>query len=270
MTYITLPIPQATVTAITVTLLLCVFLPIVLLILWKIKTKAKISSFFIGAATFIVFALILESIFHNIMFKFLPILNTSKVAYCIYGGLAAGLFEETGRFLAMKFVMKKYLDKSNSIMYGIGHGGIESIILVGVSEINNLIMIASVNAGLLPTIMESIPVNLRTTYYEQIKQLWEMPSSTFYAAGVERIGAIMLHIGLSFIVYMAIKDKKPAYYILAVFLHMLLDTAVAFLSGYLGMAALETITIVYAILVLGFAIYKYRKETSVIESVEAA
>ena len=38
--------------------------------------------------------------------------------------VAAGVFEETGRLLAMKFCMKKDLDKKNAIMYGIGHGGI--------------------------------------------------------------------------------------------------------------------------------------------------
>ena len=44
--------------------------------------------------------------------------------YALYGGIAAGVFEETGRFTAMKFWMKKSLSKESSFMYGVGHGGI--------------------------------------------------------------------------------------------------------------------------------------------------
>ena len=34
------------------------------------------------------------------------------------------VFEETGRLIAMKFWMKKWLDFPNALMYGIGHGGV--------------------------------------------------------------------------------------------------------------------------------------------------
>ncbi len=44
--------------------------------------------------------------------------------YAIYGGLAAGIFEEFGRFFCMITVMKRFMyQRENSIIYGIGHGG---------------------------------------------------------------------------------------------------------------------------------------------------
>ena len=39
----------------------------------------------------------------------------------------------------MKFWMKKWLDFPNALMYGIGHGGVEAILLGGLSGISNLV-----------------------------------------------------------------------------------------------------------------------------------
>ena len=106
-------------------------IPIAAVVVFKLKNKSvSLLSAVIGAATFIVFALVLEQIMHIFM---LPIVSNSTVAYVIYGVLAAGVFEETGRFLACKFLMKKRSDNKNAIMLGIGHGGIESVLIIGIS-----------------------------------------------------------------------------------------------------------------------------------------
>ena len=100
--------PGATIGCIFISLVIALGLPIVLSIVWGKKTRSKASSFWIGAGTFVVFALILESIVHNIVLKAVGTETFNSLAfYAIYGGLAAGLFEETGRFLVMKLFMKK-------------------------------------------------------------------------------------------------------------------------------------------------------------------
>ena len=109
-------------------LILSIGLPIALLILVKNKLKANLTSFVIGSAVFIVFALVLESLMHSVVLTATGTLLTDNlILYGLYGGLAAALFEETGRLIAMKFFMKDSLNKPNTLMYGIGHGGIEAI-----------------------------------------------------------------------------------------------------------------------------------------------
>ena len=84
------------------TLLVSFGVPLLLLWLIRRKTKADITSFFIGTVTFIVFALILEQILHTIVkFTTGEIISGNIWLYGLYGGLAAGLFEETGRLVAM-------------------------------------------------------------------------------------------------------------------------------------------------------------------------
>ena len=62
-------VPAATSTCIFISMMISIVLPIALLIVWRSKTKAKVSTFFFGAGTFVVFALILESVLHNVLLK---------------------------------------------------------------------------------------------------------------------------------------------------------------------------------------------------------
>ncbi len=123
--------------------------PIVLLIYYK-KKGADVPPFFVGCAVFVVFALILEALVHNLVLQGSAgaKIQNNTLLYALYGGLMAGLFEETGRFLAFRTVLKKRQGNDrNALMYGAGHGGIEAILLLGFAYISNLIMAVLINAG---------------------------------------------------------------------------------------------------------------------------
>lgn len=226
--------------------------PIALCVLMKIKGRAKLSSCFIGAGAFIVFALILEQILHVIVLRATGTLITGNIwLYALYGGLAAGLFEETGRYLAMKFLMKKNLDRQNALMYGVGHGGIEAIIIVGLTEINNIATSVLINSGQADTLFAGMDENIM----ESLSQLWLLPPYQFYMAGIERITAIALHITLSYLVYRAVSEHRMKFYFLAVALHFLVDGVTVAASVYAPIAVVEGMLIVM-IAIIGYAVYK--------------
>lgn len=82
--------------------------PIALFIAGKVKLKARISSFFIGAGTYLLFAMLLEQLLHVLVIQFCGLNAQSRPwLYYVYAALAAAVFEETGRLIAMKFWMKK-------------------------------------------------------------------------------------------------------------------------------------------------------------------
>ena len=214
-------------------LMISVGLPILLLVLLRKKTKAKFSAFFIGCGIFVVFALVLEQILHTVVLTATGTLVTGNVfLYALYGGLAAALFEESGRLVAMKFLMKKNLNKQNALMYGAGHGGIEAIIIVGVTYVSNLLTSVMINSGAIQLSMSMLDENMQRTTFEQLRVLWELPSWQFYLAGVERIFAIVLHIGLSVMVYQAIKTGQKKYWFIAFGLHFLVDFVTVIVSGF--------------------------------------
>ena len=84
-------------------------LPVGLLIfLWR-KLRSSVMPFFAGCLTFFLAVMVLESLVHSLVLTgpFGQKIWATPWLYALYGGLAAGLFEETGRLAAMKLLKKK-------------------------------------------------------------------------------------------------------------------------------------------------------------------
>lgn len=183
--------------------------PIALFIAGRVKLKARISSFFIGAGTFLLFAMLLEQLMHVLVIQFCGLNAQSKPwLYYVYAALAAAVFEETGRLIAMKFWMKKWLDFPNALMYGIGHGGVEAILIGGLSGISNLVSMLMINSGAMQNTLAALPAESANQTVSQLSALWTTPAPLFFVSGIERISAIILHIGLSLLIYRAVKAGK--------------------------------------------------------------
>lgn len=220
-------VSQASIIGMFFSLIISVGMPIGLLVWWKKKTDASIRSFFIGCMIFIVFAMVIEQAFHSIILALTgDLIQGNIILLGIYGGLCAGAFEETGRYIAMKGLMKGSLNKKNSIMYGIGHGGIEAILLIGMSYVSNLALAFAINGGKLPSSIDLSDAKM----YETISAIWTTPSWMFFMAGAERVSAIILHIVLSYMVYKAVKGKDMKWYFIAVLVHMAVDTGTVFIN----------------------------------------
>ena len=249
-------------------LCLAVLLPIALMIIAKIKLKPWFLSVLVGAGTFIAFAFVLESILHSVVaLSTGDLLTTNMWFRAIYGGLAAGIFEETGRLVAYKTVMKKYLTKESSIMYGIGHGGIEAIIIVGSACISNLATAFMVNNGSIETLYATLTEPTLSATKAGVETLIATPALTFYLAGVERISAIALHICLSYVVYRAVKDKNIKLFFLAIAIHAFVDAITVILAATVSTIALEVILMAMVAVIAVFVIKAYRNEPSTIEEI---
>ena len=183
--------------------------PIALFIAGRVKLKARISSFLIGAGTFLLFAMLLEQQLHVLVIQFCGLNAQSRPwLYYVYAALAAAVFEETGRLIAMKFWMKKWLDFPNALMYGIGHGGVEAILIGGLSGISNLVSMLMINSGAMQNTLAALPAESANQTVSQLSALWTTPAPLFFVSGIERISAIILHIGLSLLIYRAVKAGK--------------------------------------------------------------
>ena len=145
----------------------------------------------------------------------------------------AGLFEETGRYLAFSFALKKYRAKNvNALMYGAGHGGFEAIVIAGFTMINNIIWSVMINNGSISSMISSLPGDQLAQAQQSVTLLATLPSYQFLLSGVERLLAIALHIALSVIVWFAVKwDGKIYLYPAAILIHFAVDAAAALLSG---------------------------------------
>ena len=227
----------------------------VILAWWIIKKrKASWQAVLTGAGVFIVFALILESLVHQIVLKGPSgqVILGNTLYYAIYGGLMAGLFEESGRFITMKLLLRR--DPSaprTAVAYGIGHGGFEMLMLLGVTMVSNLAISALMNAGQIDTILATVPEANRAQVETQFAQLGTLGIGTLLTGLWERFSAIVLQIGLSVMVWVAVRRGGRWLWLFpaAILLHALVDAGAVLLIKSAGTLVTEIVVCAEAIAV---------------------
>ena len=227
----------------------------ILLAWWLVrKYNVRWKTILVGAGVFIVFALVLESLVHQVVLK-----GPSGSAilgniwyYALYGGCMAALFEETGRFIAMKWMLGDQPSGAmGGIGYGVGHGGAEMLLLFGVTMISNLVLSAMINSGQADTLLASAPAQAQEQVQAQFASLEAMGAGTILLGLWERISALILQISLSLIVWTAVRrGGKWMWLLLAAFLiHFLVDAATVVLAKSVSTLAVEAIIFAMAIAV---------------------
>ena len=100
-------VPVLSIAGMAVAMLVSFALPIALFIYSKKKLHAKTAPFFIGCGVFVVMVVLLESLAHNLILGSTgTVITGNPLLYALYGGLMAALFEETGRYVAMRRFVK--------------------------------------------------------------------------------------------------------------------------------------------------------------------
>lgn len=216
-------ISASSIAAMAFSALIGIAIPVALYIILRRK-GANHLPFWTGAGTFVLFALVLEQIAYCFFMKtaLWTTITADIFLYGIVGGLFAGVFEETGRFLAFKTVLrKKRGNDHNALMYGAGHGGVESVILLSAGMVINILFSLQFNAGL----------NSPFGGLNEAQQLLNLPFWMFLVGAVERIAAVVIHVSLSVLVWFAAKNGKRFWlFPLAIFLHLLVDAVAVILS----------------------------------------
>ena len=224
-------IGKSSIPALVITIVLMIAVPVVMFIYWRLKHKeqTKISWLIAGAVGFIVSARVLELGMHyfciiadNPVSRFI---NGHTAAFVLYGITMAGVFEECGRFIVMKYFMKKNRTRENSIMYGIGHGGIEIFAVLIPSMISFLVIAVALSTGDMTTALGSLGITEENAAaaLTSVQTVAAFDYGMMAANVIERILAMLLHIGLTVIVYYGIARAKKSCLPAAIGLHMLMD-----------------------------------------------
>jgi len=205
-------------------------LPVGLAILFYVKRRISILAILVGVLGFLVPQVLIRipALGWLSQTEFYRGMAATPVVLVFFLSLTAGLFEETGRLIGFRYLLKKKLEYKNAIAYGIGHGGFEAIILVGFAYINNLVYSLMINNGTFDTI---IAPQLGPDMANYIRgQLVDLPAITFLAGGIERAFTIVIQIALSVMVYLAVRNRRPIFYWLAILAHTLVNFAAVMIT----------------------------------------
>ncbi|MDO5535110.1 MAG: YhfC family glutamic-type intramembrane protease [Propionibacteriaceae bacterium] len=151
---------------------------------------------------------------------------------------SAALFEETGRLLLMLWLMKAFHRWIDGVSFGLGHGGIEAVLLVGTASVNNMVIAGIINAGGWDTVAATLPPEAAEQLHSA---LVDASPWVFLLGGIERLAAITLHIACSLLVLAGIVHGRAfAAWLAAVLLHGFFNlVAVGLIQAGVHMLAVE-------------------------------
>ena len=225
-------IGKSAIPSLIITVILMVAIPVIFFIYWRknYKQQTKISWLIAGAIGFIVSARVLELGVHMVCIvtdnPISRFINGNTIAYVLYGIIMAGVFEECGRYIVLKYIMKKNRTTENAVMYGIGHGGIEILAVLLPALITYLAVAVLFSAGDMENALSTLDITEETVSVAlpSIQTAAAFDYGMMAMNVIERLFAMLLHIGLTVVVYYGVVTDKKICLPVAIILHMLMDT----------------------------------------------
>lgn len=261
-------IGKSTIPSLIITVILMIAIPVIFFVYWRKKHKqqTKISYLIAGAVGFIVSARVLELGVHlvcivadNPVSRFI---NGNTIAFVLYGIIMAGVFEECGRHIVLKYIMKKNRTPENAVMYGIGHGGIEILAVLLPSMILYLVIAVLFSAGNIENALSTLNITEQTAAaaLPSVQAAAAFDYAMMAMNVIERLFALLLHIGLTVIVYYGVVNIKKVCLPVAIILHMLMDTFPAlYQRGVVALWAVEIWAALWTAVIVFVAVKLYRK-----------
>ena len=260
-------IGKSSIPSLVITVILMIAIFVIFFVYWRRKHKERtnISWLIAGAIGFIVSARVLELGVHyvcivadNPVSRFI---NGNTLAFVLYGITMAGVFEECGRFIIMKTIMKKNRTRENAVLYGIGHGGIEILTVVLPGIISYLAIAILFSAGDMENALSTLKITEDTAAVAlpTVQMAASFDFGMMVMNVIERLFAMFLHVGLSVIVFYGVVNAKKGCLPVAILLHMLMDTFPAlYQRGLLPLWAVEVWAAVWTAVIGFIAVRLYR------------
>jgi len=209
-----------------------ILVPVMLAIIVARKFKVSWAVFFLGMLLF--FVSLIRLPLNNYVAGLLQE-NTAApytiILIFLFASITAGLFEEGVRVFGIGLIIRQK-NYYKGLMYGIGHGGGESMIFVGLLTLVNYIIYRY-----FPEIMPSMAIS-------QFGNLqWCMP----LIGALERIFAIIIQVSLSVMVMHAFLFRKYYFITIAIISHIIIDFTALYINYRFGVLFSEISVFIFAL-----------------------
>jgi uncharacterized membrane protein YhfC len=213
--------------------------PIALALWFKRRYALGWRALMYGALIFLMFQILTRiPLVQVISARAAPALKTplATTLYFVILGLSAGLFESVGRWTGYRWLFRGRLpyDWRHGVAYGIGHGGLESILLVGGASIASLTSAIYTTTSSLKTLEATYSGELLETVLAARKTYETMAWHEPLFGGLERLLTIPFHIAMSLLVLLVFTRGQRRWLWVAVGLHGLMDVLAVMMANVWG------------------------------------
>jgi uncharacterized membrane protein YhfC len=241
-------------------------MPVVLYLRCKSRVGFERREVIVGIAVFALFSMVIERALHGFMLgnpTTLALLMTPGV-FVVYGALAAGVCEEVGRFIGMKWLISRNpaspQNPGTALGYGIGHGGAEAW-LVGVAvQIQWIVYAVLANYNQLDRYFDSVPIDALMRIHLILGGLSPQYAGLFL---VERVVAFVFQIGFSVLMWQMLRERQRATLPLMIVIHALVDLPAALVQArVIPLLAADAVYLVLGLIVLRALVRHFRRAIS--------
>ncbi|WP_206998314.1 YhfC family intramembrane metalloprotease [Trinickia mobilis] len=249
-----------TLICLTIATLFVAALPVVLY--WRLRVPMAFDKRYAiaGIAVFALFAMVIERGLNSYLLSRNPMTAMwlmNPVVFVTYGALIAGVCEEVGRWLGMRWLMRQrgaaplseHRSDGPALSYGLGHGGAEAW-LVGVTvQLQWIVYAVLASHGKLDPGMTDLPDETVMRIHLLLSTL-SVPMALIFV--LERTAALVFQIGLSVLMWRGLRAGWRGILPLAIVVHALIDVPAAlFQAGKLPLVAVDGAYALGAIVVAG-------------------
>jgi uncharacterized membrane protein YhfC len=225
----------------------CLVGPVLAALWWHRRTGAPFKALAAGALVFFVSQIVLRFPWQVPLGRWVQGHSEWLIPFLLFSSFTAGLFEETGRWAGYRYLLKEERSRRVAVMFGLGHGALEAILLAGVPLAGLLVGWVMASRGLVPA------GPALDTLQQQVAGIdfWKVQ-----LAALERASAISAHVGLALIVLQVWTRGGMRWLVLAIFLHFAVNAVAAILVLTLKlnplMGELVLVGMALAVLTLGW------------------
>lgn len=219
---------------------------------WFVSRRLNVSLryFVYGAVIFLIFRLIIRV---PIVLAIQGVLATQLQAsrQLLFGWLAAlaltaGLAEEIGRYVGYRWLFYEEKTRSRAVMYGLGHGGLESMVLVAGLTLLGLIDLLASSAVDLAALTDK----QRELAHQQLAAVAAQPDWLPLVGAWERLWTLPVHVALSVMVVQVSRSGQIWWLWLAIATHTLVNLLVTGVAPAFGLQDATAILIPQMIVTL--------------------
>ena len=217
----------------------------------------------LGIGVFALFAMVIERALHGFMLGN-PATSAwlaNPAIFVIYGVLAAGLCEEVGRFLAMKWIISREpaaLDRTGpGLGYGIGHGGAEAWIVGVLVQVQWIVYAVLADRGTLDSHFTNAPLDAVARIHLVLLSLSPVSAGIFI---VERASAFVLQLGFSTLMWQMLRERSRHALPFLIAAHALVGLPAAlFQARLVPLVAADAVYLVLGVVVAVALVRFYRR-----------
>lgn len=170
--------------------------------------------------------------------------------------ITAGVFEEGARWVVLRRFARDIRQFNNGVMYGLGHGGLEALLIVGLAAVANIVLL--VGGEQIVARMSGDEAAAAEAMRGQLQTLRDTPAWMPILAVWERVLAMTFHVAAALLVLRGVRDERVALLAYAISLHVVVNAVAIATATRYGLGITEIVLTILTFIPLAIIVREWR------------